>query len=107
GGDVGAELGDRARDVRRAAGAGVPLLPLGGGVLLVEAVRTALQGIGVEEAGAAGVDRRGQRIVDLPLDHVRVAGVVAGEHHPPGPVEVCDGRAGLGVGAVRGQLVVV
>src|SRR5699024_12676504 len=93
GGDVRAELGDRARDVGRAAGARVPLLALGGGVLLVEAIRAALQRIGVEEAGAAGVDRCGQRIVDLPFDHVPVAGVVAGGQHAPGRVEVRDGRA--------------
>lgn len=108
--DIGGELRDDATDVRRAAGADVPVGALAWRVLLGEAVGPQLQRVGVEEPGARGVDRRGQGVEDLALDRLGVGGgtgSAAGQQHAPGPVDVGDGRAGLGVGALAGQLVVV
>ena len=54
---IGVHRRDQARDVRRAAGHGVPRQPLGGGVLLAAVMAGAqLQRVRVEERGSLGGD---------------------------------------------------
>jgi hypothetical protein len=103
GGQVVLQRCDEAHDVRRAAGAVEPHAPPAG-VVLLEVVLAALQRVDVEEPLALGGDGSPEAVVEHAFHVVRVLRVAGGEQQPPAPLEAGDGRAGLVVGAVGGQL---
>ena len=74
-------------------------------LILMAAFRHDLQGVDVEEALAVQGHARQHRVVQGLLHHVSIAAVGAHLQHPPGEEHQADGRAGLGVGSIVGQIV--
>ena len=95
--DILPERGDRAHDVRRAAGAAEPRGPRG---------PAGLQQVRVEEAVAGERDAGERAVVHGALERVHVLRVAVHQEHPVRPEEERHGGARLVVTAVR-QLVVV